>query len=167
LAFALIALAFLGIAASGVRQLFAAQSADEGLAAAALLATVAGAAVTGLFDAVLLLALPAFLVWTALGALAAPPPTRRPLPVVAIVAIIAVAALGAARSAAQLVAMQMYETHGDRAALTRAAQIDPGNYRLQLRLARMGGRARCEHARAAHELYPTAVSAAQLTHGCR
>jgi len=167
LAFALIALAFLGIAASGVRQLFAAQSAEEGLAAAALLATVAGAAVTGLFDAVLVLALPAFLVWTALGALAAPPPTRRPLPVVAIVAIIAVAALGAARSAAQIVAMPMYETHGDRATLTRAAQIDPGNYRLQLRLARMGGRARCEHARAAHELYPTAGAAAQLTHGCR
>src|SRR5437764_1430588 len=75
-AFVLIALAFLGIAASGVRQLFAARTVDEGLAAAALLATVAGACITGLFDAVLLLALPAFLVWTALGALAAPPPTR-------------------------------------------------------------------------------------------
>src|SRR5256885_4834988 len=96
-AFVLMALAFLGIAMTGVRQLFAAQSADEGLAAAALLATVAGACITGLFDAVLLLALPAFLVWTALGALATPPPTRRPLPTLAIVAIVAIAALGAAR----------------------------------------------------------------------
>ena len=79
-AFVLIALAFLAIAMAGIRQLFGAQTADEGLAAAALLATVAGACVTGLFDAVLLLALPAFLVWTALGALAAPPPTRRRTP---------------------------------------------------------------------------------------
>jgi O-antigen ligase len=166
-AFALIALAFLGIAASGVRQLFAAQTADEGLAAAALLATVAGACVTGLFDAVLLLALPAFLVWTALGALAAPPPTRRPLPTLVILAIVAIATLGAARSAAQIAAMQVSETRGDRASLTRAAQIDPGNYRLQLRLARMGGRARCEHARAAHELYPNAGAAQQVSRGCR
>src|SRR5439155_4032650 len=111
-AFVLIALAFLGIAMTGVRQLFAAQSADEGLAAAALLATVPGACITGLFDAVLLLALPAFLVWTALGALAPPPPTRRPLPAIAIVAIVAIAALGAARSAAQLVAMPIYATRG-------------------------------------------------------
>lgn len=167
IAFALIALAFLGIALAGIRQLFAAQTADEALTAAALLATVAGAAVTGLFDAVLLLALPALLVWTALGALATLPPTRRPLPLIAIVAIVAVAALGAARSAAQLTAMEIYETHGDRASLTHAAQIDPGNYRLQLRLARMGGRSRCEHALAARSLYPTAGAAAQVSRGCR
>ncbi|HEY6138281.1 MAG TPA: O-antigen ligase family protein [Thermoanaerobaculia bacterium] len=167
LAVALLALAFLGIAASGLRQLRGAIDANDALAAAALLATVAGACITGLFDAVLLLALPAFLVWTALGALAAPPPTHRPLPTLAIVAIIAIAALGAARSGAQLAAMQIFVAHGDRASLTHAAQIDPGNYRLRLRLARMGGRARCEHARAARELYPTAGAAAQVSRGCR
>jgi O-antigen ligase len=166
----LLALAFLGIAASGVRQLFAAQTSGEALAAVALLGTVAGACVTGLFDAVLLLALPALLIWTALGALTPSPPpapAARPLPTLVIVAIVAISALGAARSVAQLVAMHIYETRGDRASLTRAARIDPGNYRLRLRLARMGGRARCEHARAAHALYPTAGAAAQVSRGCR
>ncbi|HEV2721680.1 MAG TPA: O-antigen ligase family protein [Thermoanaerobaculia bacterium] len=167
LAVVLLALAFLGIAASGVRQLFAAQEAGDGLAAAALLATVAGAVVTGLFDAVLLLALPAFLVWAALGALVSPPPKHRPLPALAIMAILLLSAGGAARSVAQLAAMHMYETHGDHASLTSAAHVDPGNYRLQLRLARMGGRSRCVHARAAHALYPNAGAAAQLMRGCR
>ena len=63
--------------------------------------------------------------------------------------------------------MDIYATHSDRASLVRAAQIDPGNYRLQMRLARMGGRARCEHARAAHALFPTALAAAAETRGCR
>ncbi len=167
LAVALLALAFLGIAANGVRQLFAAQDAGDALAAAALLATVAGAIVTGLFDAVLLLALPSLLVWTALGALSSPPPKHRPLPALAVVAIVVLSAAGAARNVAQLAVMHTYETHRDRASLTSAAHLDPGNYRLQLRLARMGGRSHCEHARAARALYPTAGAAAQLMRGCR
>lgn len=162
-AFALIALAFLGIAAGGVRQLLASQTPEEGLAAAALLATVAGACMAGLFDAVLLLALPSFLVWTAIGALFAAPPTRRPLPVIALVAIVLVSAAGATYSAMQIAAMHFY----DAGAAARAARVDPGNYRAQLRLARGGGRARCEHARAAHALYPNAVAAKQASRGCR
>ena len=162
-AFALIALAFLAIAAAGVRQLFAAQTAEDGLAAAALLATAAGACVTGLFDAVLLLALPAFLVWSAMGALLAAPPTRRPLPAVVIVALLLISAAGAARSAMQIAAMHFY----DAGAIAHAAKIDPGNYRAQLRLARSGGRTRCEHARIARELYPNAVAAKQAARGCR
>jgi hypothetical protein len=166
-AFALIALAFLGIAAGGVRQLLASQTPEEGLAAAALLATVAGACMAGLFDAVLLLALPSFLVWTAIGALFAAPPTptpaRRPLPVIALAAIVLVSAAGATYSAMQIAAMHFY----DAGAAARAARVDPGNYRAQLRLARGGGRARCEHARAAHALYPNAVAAKQASRGCR
>jgi len=167
LAVALLALAFLGIAASGARQLVAAPDAGDALAAAALLAIVAGAIVTGLFDAVLLLALPSFLVWTALGALSSPPPKHRPLPALAVIAILLLSAGGAARSVAQLAVMHIYETHGDRASLTTAAHLDPGNYRLQLRLARMGGHARCQHARAARALFPNAGAAAQLVRGCR
>ena len=48
--------------------------------------------------------------------------------------------------------MDIFATHSDRASLDRAAQIDPGSYRLQMRLARMGGqramRARPRRARA-------------------
>lgn len=162
----LLALAFLGMFAGAVKQLRTAVDAEEGLLAATLLGVIAGAGVTGLFDAVLLLALPTFLVWTALGALYVPiaaAPSRRIIPIVLLV----IAGLGAARSAMQLTAMQIYATRGDRASLTRAALIDPGNYRLRLRLARMGRRQqRCEHALAARALFPNADAARAASRGC-
>ena len=166
LAAALLALAFLGIAIGGVKQLKRAGDAEEGLLAAALLGTLVGAVVTGLFDAVLLLAVPTLIVWAALGALFVPVVATRRVGVVILVAI-ALAGLGAARSAAQLTAMQVYATRGDRTSLTRAAQIDPGNYRVRLRLGRTGRRQqRCEHARAAHALFPNAEAARAISRGC-
>jgi Lipid A core - O-antigen ligase and related enzymes len=171
-AFVLLVLVVVGIAKSGLRQLVRAPDSETGLAAMALLGTLAGACVTGAFDAVLLLALPAFLVWAALGALSSPeaqttnaqsvPPVWRTV----LIAIIAVAAIGVYRSAAQVVAMEISAAHGDRASLARAAKIDPGSYRIQLRLARMGGRAHCEHARAARALFPSAKAAAEVSRGC-
>jgi O-antigen ligase len=136
---------------------------NDGLERAALLATITGALVAGLFDAVLLLAIPAFLVWTALGALSSPDEAPRRQWIVILVLLVSV--LGIIRSASQLIAMQIYVSHSDRAALARAAKIDPGNFRLQVRLARGGPRKqRCEHARAARGLYPHAVVAKRL--GC-
>lgn len=170
-AVALMGLVFAGIAVGGIRQLFRAHDAQEGLLAAALIGTIAGAAVTGAFDAVLLLALPALIVWTALGALWSPsvravsPP--RTVARTILLLILAVAAMaGATRSAMQLAAMQIHETRSDREALERAARIDPGNDRILRRLMRMGGRSRCDHARAAHALYPTEVSAARVSRQC-
>jgi hypothetical protein len=128
---------------------------------------------TGLFDAVLLLALPTFIVWPALGALGTPEhfpeaAPQRGVRGIVIIGALVLAGAGLARSAAQLTAMQMFADGGSRAALSRAAMIDPGNYRLQLRLARGGKRdVRCEHARAAHELYPNASAAKELARGCR
>jgi len=162
----LLALAFLGIALAGLRQLTRAADVDEALFAATLLGTVAGASVTGLFDAVLLLAVPTLIVWTAIGALLIPAPSTRRMRLIVIVAI-AISTLGAIRSAAQWIAMQTYVTRSDRTALARAAQIDPGNYRLRLRLARMGKRQqRCEHALAARALFPNAEAARAAARGC-
>jgi len=164
----LLALALLGILLAAFRQLRRALDVEEGLAAAALLGTLAGAGVAGAFDAVLLLAVPALLVWTAAGALlpsSSPesPAAPRWLPFL----LVLLAALGAVRSAAQLVAMQIYATSGDRAALTRASSIDPGNYRLQLRLARIGPRKeRCRHALAARDLFPNAAAAKAVARPC-
>jgi O-antigen ligase len=62
-------LVFLTLALRGLRQLFFAITAEEAVTAVALLGTITGAVIAGLFDAVLLLGLPAFLVWSALGAL--------------------------------------------------------------------------------------------------
>jgi O-antigen ligase len=164
-AVALLALAFLGMATGGLQRLRGAVDAEEGLLAATLLGTLVGAVVTGLFDAVLLLPVPALIVWAALGALFVPAAATRRFSAVLLVAILIVA-LGAARSAAQLTAMHIYATRSDRASLTRAAQIDPGNYRLRMRLARMGRRQRCEHARAAHALFPSAHAARDVSRGC-
>jgi O-antigen ligase len=166
LAAALLALAFLGIAMAGLRQLTRAVDAEEGLLAAALLGTLVGAVVTGLFDAVLLLAVPTLIVWAALGAMFVPTPAPRRMRLVVLFAI-GIAGIGAARSAMQLTAMQIYATRSDRASLIRAARIDPGDYRLRLRLARLGRRQqRCEHARAAHALFPSAHAARDASRGC-
>jgi hypothetical protein len=128
---------------------------------AALVATIAAAITAGMFDAVLLLAAPSLLVWATIGA-ASPliePAGRTFPPIVAVIAVV-IAAVGVFRSGSQLIAMSLYDS-----APQRAAQIDPGNYRLQLRLAR-GGKQRCEHARAAHALFPEACDARALARGC-
>lgn len=175
----LLAFALLLIARGGRR--------EPGGEGAALLATIAAAVIAGLFDAVLLLAAPALLVWTTIGALspptqAPPPPPLTPAPPMpippspsysrlrwpAVLLVIGIAVVGAVRSAGQLAAMDVYSTHGDRASLESAARIDPGNYRLRLRLARIErGRKRCEHAFAAHALFPSAAAARDAARGCR
>ncbi|HKO56015.1 MAG TPA: hypothetical protein VJ276_09060, partial [Thermoanaerobaculia bacterium] len=162
----LLGIVSLMIALAAFRQLRSGESPEE---AAALLAMLAGVAITGALDAVLLLGLPTLLVWTAIGALwrAGVPPASRGTSRAAVLLAITITALGAIRSAAQLTAMEIYATTGDRASLQRAARIDPGNYRLQLRLAQIGGRQRCDHARTAHALFPSADEAASLNRRCR
>ena len=185
---ALLFLALLRIAKSAFARVRTAPDADDALAAVALLGTLAAVAVAGAFDAVLLLALPSLLVWATLGALSAVPPVAavvdavnadaQPQPpqlqprlrasqVSIALAVLAVCALGATRSAAEVVAMNLY-VEGDRASDAQAARIDPGSYRIQLRAARIARRReRCTHALAAHELYPSARAALELARGCK
>ena len=140
--------------------------------AAALVATLGAALTAGLFDAVLLLALPSLIVWAALGALWSPAPAptterRETVRRLALLAVTVVAGLGALRSAAQVAAMRIYTLTDRLDTLENAALLDPGNYRVHLRLAR-GRRdeARCEHAGAAHALFPSARAARSLDRGC-
>ena len=153
---------------SALRRLRRAASAEEALEGMALAGMIAGAVVAGAFDAVLLLALPAFLVFAALGALA--PPAAKPhrgLMIVGALLIVLLSGAGAARSTAQLVAMELY-SRGDRRSLSIASQIDPGNFRVRLRAARnTRGQERCRHARAATALFPSSEAAAALARGCR
>lgn len=163
LAAVVIALFFIAMFLAAVRRLFVAEEAVEAMA---ILGTLAGAAVTGAFDAVLLLPAPALLVWTALGALRAPQLEVRPRAFASLcaVAFVLIAAAGAFRSASQLLAMDLFSR---RASLERASRIDPGNYRIHLRLAQSGTRKqRCEHALAAHALFPKADAALDLARGC-
>ena len=164
--------ALLLVAVAALRRTLRAADPHDALAAAAQLATLAAAVVAGLFDAVLLLAVPAFLVWTTIGALHASPtptgPDARPRTgkSLALLVVSVLALAGAVRSAGQLAAMPLYAS--ERNTLLRlAAWVDPGNYRVHLRLARNGrGEQRCRHALAARELYPNAQAARQLARRC-
>jgi len=128
---------------------------------ATLLATIAAVVVAGLFDAVLLLPVPTLLAWTAIGAMWSPQPTARPMRTPIVLAVIAISAFGAFRSASQVVAMEMYASSRGHASLERASQIDPGNYRIHMRLA-----SRCQHALAAHALFPNAEAARSVSRPC-
>jgi O-antigen ligase len=159
----LMACFFLALLRDGWRRLCGPIDVDDRLAAAALIATIVGAGVAGAFDAVLLLAVPALIVFTTLGALSPPAAEPRGRRAWVMLIVIFISAAGVARSAAQLVAMDMYARG---ASLQRASKLDPGNYRLHIRLAH-SGRQRCAHARAAHALYPNADEARALARGCR
>lgn len=145
--------------------------ADEALPCATLLALLAAAMVAGAFDAVLILALPTLIVWTALGVLWTPESTSmRPTRASALTVVTLIAGLGAMRSVAQLGGMYAYVTFENTHALRIGSLIDPGNYRLHMKLAgarRLKASVRCRHARAAHELFPYAAAAKQAQRNCK
>lgn len=156
----------------------AGRAGEEGdpVAAPALAAVLMATVVTGLFDAVLLLAVPAFFAWTALGALA-PPPRAEPREIPAFsrglawMAALLVGAVLVAQSGGHLAAMQVVDAGGRVAALERAAVFDPGSYRIRMLLARRNADAgRCararEHAEAAAALFPAADAPARIRRAC-
>jgi O-antigen ligase len=131
------------------------------LAAMAVPATLAAAFVTGAFDAVLMLAPPAFFVALTVGLLL--PPTRpimerrlegrrrTVLATLMLAAAVAVLLL----DTAQLAAIRITRDSSARSTVERALRYDPGNYRLRLLLAGRGScRQRLEHARVAARLLP-------------
>ncbi len=172
LAVILLGLALLRLSMAGLGRLRHAEDSREALEATALVATIAGVVLAGAFDAVLLLALPTFLVWTTLGALhdvprptAAPPHRWIRGPVLALLLLVCLG--GAALSTAQLTAMGIYVSRSDQKSLSIASRFDPSNYRLQMKLAGIGRwKQRCEHAKAAHRLYPSARAAERTARGC-
>lgn len=107
----------------------------------AVTATVLVTGAVGAFDAVFILAAPAFIVWAALGAIGAAgrprwewtpsPAARRRLAVALTVPLF----LFALRSAGATLAMQTFGNGQRLGAAERAAVLDPGSYRIQLRAA--------------------------------
>jgi hypothetical protein len=88
--------------------------------------------------------------------------------VAALAALALAAGAAAVRSTGQIAAMAYYAADGPYAELERAALLDPGSYRLRLRLAQRAGdrEARCRHALAAHTLFPHAVAAERFARRC-
>jgi O-antigen ligase len=119
-----------------------AATADARLLGGTLGAVLAATLTAGAFDAVLLLAAPSFLAWTAMGALVGAADRRegvtgpglRRAPATALAALLA---LGTGLGAAHAAAMALYAAGRPRA-LARAAALAPGDYRIQLRAAQAG-----------------------------
>jgi O-antigen ligase len=165
LAIILLGVAVLWRALGGIRA-----GGDRAVAGATLAATVAALGVAGLFDAVLLLAIPAYFAALACGALLAAAdgdshdgvPARSPRAALLVLLV----ALGLARSAMQTTAYLTAGNGASRARLARAAVIDPFSYQLRIRLARGPCRTSRDHARAAVTLAPTWPAARAAARRC-
>ncbi len=149
--------------------------AARALAGGALGAVLAATLVAGAFDAVLLLAAPTLVAWSALGALAGLASPRdggmRPATAGVARAGAVVLALAAGLAAAHVAAMPLYE-NGGAAGVRLAARLAPGDYRIRLRagvlaLARGDCRAARADAGAAHEMAPMAGGPKRVLAGCR
>jgi O-antigen ligase len=117
------------------------RDAEAVLASIMVAGTIAATLVVSAFDAVLLLGAPALLVWTIIGAGSGVDLTvrdvsvRRGVRAAAAVAIGGLVVVAAARSAAQVVAVQKVGRGASSAGWLAAAAWDPGSYRINLRAA--------------------------------
>jgi len=176
-AFIVLALAVVALVIDSLRALREGGDPERAIAAWALLGTLSVLLVVSSFDAVLLLPTPALVAWGLLGALSSP---SRPRAVIALglpkrlllmLAILAVGALAVARSATQVMAMSVFEGSTRVRTVERAALLDPGSYRIHIRLAEAyARRGTCSnvraHAGAARALFPNAPGPRRLLAAC-
>jgi O-antigen ligase len=151
------------------------RDAERVLTAIALVGTLAATAIVGAFDAVLLIAVPTYFVWTLAGALAPPSESGATLEgVVSDFGAVIVFGLGVimvGRSVGQLGAIGFFSTSTKTAAWSKAATFDPGNYRIHARLGQAYvARGDCTHAkpqsRAARALFPNAAEPKRQLSAC-
>jgi O-antigen ligase len=176
-AFVLLGLALVSLVADGLRGLGSERAPEDRLTAAALLGTIVVLLVVGSFDAVLLLPVNALIAWSLLGALspagreraAAELPAGRRLG--AIVVVLALGAVAIGRSFTQSSAMGVFSSSSRASVLEAASTLDPGSYRIHVRLAaaylRRGSCTKAKpHARAAKALFPNAAEPRSLLAAC-
>jgi len=151
---------------------------DRVLLKLVLAGTIVAAMVVSAFDAVLLLAAPAFLIWSTVGAATGPRVGGRSVELskkawtIAAAAVLAIVIASAARSATQMRSMALVGRGGQTAGWVRAAAWDPGSYRLNLRVADLlSRRGRCATARPyanrALALFPYSAAAKRIVRRCR
>jgi hypothetical protein len=155
---------------------------DAVLAQCVLAGTIVATMVVSAFDVVLLLAAPAFMVWSVLGAtsgIRSATGARRGREVkispralsLAAAGIILVVLASTARSATQAIAMSVVGRGGLTAGWLTGAMWDPGSYRINLRVAQLySRRGHCSvarpYARRAVALFPLAPEARRIRRSC-
>jgi O-antigen ligase len=151
---------------------------DVILAKLALAGTITATLVVSAFDAALLLPAPALLAWSVIGAASGAARGGRemtfPRPAWATAVVVTLCIVGAsvARSATQTIAIATVGPGGTRAGWIGAAAMDPGSYRINLRVAQLyAARGRCPatrfYARRARDLFPYAGAPRALLAQCR
>jgi hypothetical protein len=174
----LLMLALLAVALRALRELPQARASgdfERATAALTLIGTVAATVVVGVFDAVLLIAIPTMFMWLIAGVLSAPVEAKRSVtsgvrefgPAL----LVLFGVLAALRSSTQIAAMGTYHGATRLATIEKAAQYDPGSYRIRMRLAEgYVARGDCGratgHARAANAMYPNAVAPRGVLRRC-
>jgi len=142
-----------------------------------LAGTIIGTIVVGALDVSLLLAAPAFLAWTVFGAASADRRATREVRVsprlrtIAAVVALLIVTISTVRSITQTMAMMGVGEGGHTAGWVRAAALDPGSYRINLRTADLyANRGKCEasrkYARRAVALLPNSPEAKRALRRC-
>jgi O-antigen ligase len=148
---------------------------ERATAALTLIGTLVTTVVVGLFDAVLLIAIPTMFMWLVLGVLSPAMPTRRavesPIRQFAAPALVAFGLAAAGRSAMQIEAMAIYNGASRLSTVEKAKSYDPGSYRIRMRLAEgYASRGDCAkasaEARAARGLFPNATDPRSVLRRC-
>ena len=150
---------------------------DAVLLRLAVAATVVSTMVVSAFDAVLLLPAPAFLAWLILGAAVGDRKSARDVALsqgraqTLAIATVLLLAIGVIRSGASVAAMSAVGTGGRTAGWVTAAQLDPGSYRINQRVADIyANRRQCTrarpYARRALQLFPSSPPARRTARRC-
>ena len=153
------------------------ESGDAVIAQLVLAGTIIATMVVSAFDVVLLLGAPSLLVWCVIGAISGIRHEGRDAKLsprawgFAAAGLLLVTVLSAARSATETAAMMTVGRGGKTAGWVNGAELDPGSYRINLRVAdlyyRRGhcGTAR-GYARRAELLFPHAPAPKRILNGC-
>jgi hypothetical protein len=175
---ALLILALVAIGLRAVRELPAARETNDferSRAALTLIGTIVATVVVGLFDAVLLIAIPTMFLWLVAGVLSPPRAESRSIgsgvrefgaPLLVLFGLATII-----RSAGQIEAMAIYHGATRLSTMETAAKYDPGAYRIRMRLAEgYASRGDCDrsvpHGKAAHEMFPNASDPKSVLRRC-
>jgi hypothetical protein len=146
---------------------------ERATAALTLIGTLLTTLVVGLFDAVLLIAIPTMFMWLVLGVLSPPMAERRTIDATKFAgpALVFFGLIAVGRSAMQIEAMAIYNGASRLSTVEKAKSFDPGSYRIRMRLAEgyltRGDCAKATaEARAARGMFPNASDPRTVLRRC-